>query len=45
MLRVIICGALGRMGKEVIYKISQREDIELVGAIESPQHPLLGKEK
>ncbi|TKJ47835.1 4-hydroxy-tetrahydrodipicolinate reductase [Candidatus Aerophobetes bacterium Ae_b3a] len=44
MLRVIICGALGRMGKEIIYKISQREDIELVGAIESPQHPSLGKE-
>ena len=44
MLKVIICGALGRMGKEITYKISQREDIELVGAIESPQNPLLGEE-
>lgn len=44
MLKVIVCGALGRMGKEVIYKISQRKDVELIGAIESPQHPLLGKE-
>jgi len=44
MLKVIVCGALGRMGKEVIYKISQRKDIELIGAIEAPQHPSLGKE-
>jgi len=44
MLRIIVCGALGRMGKEVISKISQRKDIELVGAIESSKHPLLGKE-
>jgi len=44
MLKIIVCGALGRMGKEVISKISQRKDMELVGAIESSEHPLLGKE-
>lgn len=44
MLKVIICGALGRMGKEIIHKLNQRKDIDLVGAIESPQHPSLGKE-
>ena len=44
MLKVIVCGALGRMGREVISKINQRKDIELIGAVEAPEHPLLGKE-
>ena len=44
MLKIIVCGALGRMGKEVISKIKQRKDMKLAGAIESSEHPLLGKE-
>jgi len=44
MLKVIVCGALGRMGKEVVCKINQRKDMKLIGAIEAPEYPFLGKE-
>jgi len=44
MLKVIVCGACGRMGKEVIAKICQSKEMKLMGAIEAPDHPLIGED-
>jgi 4-hydroxy-tetrahydrodipicolinate reductase len=34
MIKVLVCGAAGRMGKEVVKAISQQEDLQLVGAVD-----------
>jgi len=43
-IKVIVCGARGRMGQEVISLIQKEKGWELIGAIESPEHPELGIE-
>jgi len=43
-IKVIVCGAQGRMGKEIISIIQDEENWELIGAIESPLHPKIGTE-
>lgn len=42
--KVIVCGARGRMGQEVISLVQEKSGYELIGAIESPEHPEIGKE-
>ncbi len=43
--RIIVCGALGRMGRQVINAVlSQPERCSLVGVLEHPQNPLIGQE-
>jgi len=42
MVKVIVCGACGRMGGRIIDILSQDEQIELVGAIEAKGHKALG---
>lgn len=44
MLNIIVCGALGRMGQEIILKVRQAKGMKLIGAIEAPHHSSLGKE-
>jgi len=44
MVKVIVIGAGGRMGGRIITLGSATEGIELVGAVESPGHPLVGKD-
>jgi len=44
MVKAIVIGAGGRMGGRIISLISDTEGIELVGAVESPGHPLIGKD-
>ena len=44
MIRVIINGACGRMGRLIIQGISQQADMQLVGAIEYPEHPQIGSD-
>lgn len=34
MIKVLICGAAGRMGREVVKAISKEEDLSLVGAVD-----------
>lgn len=41
---VIVCGAAGRMGKKIIRLLPQYETLSLKGAVEAPQHPLLGQD-
>lgn len=42
--KVIVCGACGRMGQELVSLIRSEQNWQLVGAIEAPDHPQLGKE-
>ncbi|MCX7725480.1 MAG: 4-hydroxy-tetrahydrodipicolinate reductase [Chitinispirillaceae bacterium] len=42
-LEIVIIGALGRMGKEIAEIVLSNEKLSLVGAIEAPNHPSIGK--
>lgn len=42
MVKICLVGACGRMGKELTEMILQSPDLQLVGAVETPQHPDLG---
>ncbi|MGQ9652604.1 MAG: 4-hydroxy-tetrahydrodipicolinate reductase [Thermodesulfobacteriota bacterium] len=42
MIKVAVAGAAGQMGKRVLHAIRQSSDMQLVGALEAPGHPLLG---
>ena len=44
MINVIVCGGCGKMGSAVARLIHQNEDMKLVGIIESPSHPGIGKD-
>jgi len=44
MVRAIVAGAAGRMGKRIINAISVTEGITLAGAFERPDHPDVGKD-
>ncbi|MDO8462517.1 MAG: 4-hydroxy-tetrahydrodipicolinate reductase [Deltaproteobacteria bacterium] len=44
MIRLIVCGAAGRMGRQIIVNLCQDPDLKLVGAIESPGSATLGKD-
>ena len=44
MINVIVCGGCGKMGSAVARLVQQNEDMKLVGVIESPSHPGIGKD-
>ena len=44
MIRVIVDGACGRMGKMIIQGVVQQKDMQLVGATEFSEHPQLGQD-
>ena len=44
MINVIVCGGCGKMGSKVAQLIYQNKDMELIGIIESPSHPGIGKD-
>jgi len=44
MIKVVVCGGCGKMGSKVSQLINQNEDMKLVGVIESPSHPDIGKD-
>jgi len=44
MISVIVCGAGGRMGGRIITLLSQTEGARLIGAVERPDHPFVGKD-
>lgn len=42
MIKVVVCGALGKMGRTVVDEIAGDPELELAGAVEAPGHPGLG---
>ena len=44
MIKAIVAGAAGRMGKRIIHMIHQNPEIELTGAFERPDHPLISED-
>ncbi len=44
MVKVIITGAAGRMGQRLVSAVLESSEVELAGAIETPDHPLLGQD-
>lgn len=43
MIRLIVCGACGKMGSRILSLASQNSEFKITGAIESKDHPLIGK--
>jgi 4-hydroxy-tetrahydrodipicolinate reductase len=44
VIKAVVAGAAGRMGKRLITLIREGKDLELVGAVERPGHPDLGRD-
>lgn len=45
MAKVVVCGAMGRMGKAILSVLSGRPyGLSLAAALEAPGHPLLGRD-
>lgn len=44
MIKIIICGAAGRMGKRIILCAGAGRDLQVVGAVERAGHPDIGKD-
>ena len=44
MLSIVIAGAAGRMGKRLVDLVNSQEGAQLVGALEYPEHPFLGRD-
>ena len=44
MIRVVITGVCGRMGRCITRGITQQTDMELIGAIQYPSHPQIGSD-
>jgi 4-hydroxy-tetrahydrodipicolinate reductase len=44
MIKAIVVGACGRMGRLLVSGIAQDDDMELVGAVEAPGVPYIGKD-
>ncbi len=42
MIKVIVCGAAGRMGQRIIHLINEETDLQLAGAVEAPGAPSIG---
>lgn len=42
-IKVVVCGALGRMGQMVMRAVLGRPDLLLAGAVERKEHPSLGQ--
>ncbi len=41
-MRIAVCGAAGKMGKRIIALAHENPNFQIVGAVESPDHPALG---
>ena len=44
MIRVVVSGAGGRMGKLLLQAVIEEDDMELAGAVERKAHPLLNRD-
>ncbi|MEM2299653.1 MAG: 4-hydroxy-tetrahydrodipicolinate reductase [Candidatus Hadarchaeales archaeon] len=44
MIKVVLCGAAGKMGRAIIRELVKSDDVRLVGAIEAPDNPAVGSD-
>ncbi|MCD5397799.1 4-hydroxy-tetrahydrodipicolinate reductase [candidate division NPL-UPA2 bacterium] len=44
MIKIIVTGACGRMGKRIVEMVVEQEDMELAGVVEKEKHPFLGRD-
>ncbi|KUO42495.1 MAG: hypothetical protein APZ16_04175 [Candidatus Hadarchaeum yellowstonense] len=44
MIRVVVCGAAGRMGRLIVRQIAGQKDLKLAAAVDAPGHPMIGKD-
>ncbi len=44
MVRVVVTGAGGRMGTQIVRLLAEADDLELSGAVERPGHPASGRD-
>lgn len=44
MLKVIVCGAVGRMGRRIVACAAEDKDMQIVGAVDAKGHADLGKD-
>ncbi len=44
MIKAVVAGAAGRMGRRIIQMIRQEEEITLIGAFEQPGHPAINED-
>jgi len=42
--KVVVCGALGKMGSTVVRLISKAQDMRIAAGVEAPNHPNLGED-
>ena len=42
MIRTVVLGAAGRMGRTLVAEIQEDPELELAGALEAPQSPFIG---
>jgi len=42
--KIVVCGAAGRMGRLLVQLVLEEPSAQLVGAVEVPGHPLLGRD-
>jgi dihydrodipicolinate reductase len=43
MIKVVVCGALGKMGRIMVDEIVGDAELSLAGAVEAPGHPGLAR--
>jgi 4-hydroxy-tetrahydrodipicolinate reductase len=44
MIDVVVAGAAGRMGSRLVACLAETRDLRLIGALEAPGHPALGRD-
>ncbi len=44
MIKVVVCGGCGRMASKIAQLIYQDNKLKLMGIVESPTHPDIGKD-
>ena len=43
MIRIIVCGACGKMGTRILGLAGKNKEIKIAGALETQGHPWIGK--
>ncbi len=44
MIKVVVCGIAGRMCGRIAHMVMEAEDLDLVGGVEAPENPAVGRD-